>query len=102
MVQTAKQAESLQGWINKPFNLDGELYKHGLSLNVISGQARGAKVAGELEYHVYDIFFPDEIEKGIDIPYSVRAERLQMFFCVANHAAEHPHIKMVQSYPAHS
>jgi len=109
MVQTAKQAVSqndtqaesqndILGWINKPFNLDGELYKHGLSLNVISGQARGAKVAGELEYHVYDIFFPDEIEKGIDIPYSMRAERLQMFF----NTAAHPHIKMVQSYPAHS
>ena len=101
MVQAAKQNLSVQGWATQPFNLDGELYKHGLPLNVISGQARGAKVAGELEYHIYDIFFPDEIKKGVDIPYGQRADRLHMFFG-ADIGGDHPHIKMVEGSPAGS
>jgi len=42
----------------------GELYKHGVSLNIISGQARKQKSTVDLEYHIFDVFFPTAIENG--------------------------------------
>ena len=56
--------------------LDGELYKHGKSLQQISGAARMEKVATGcdwLEYYVYDIMAPE-------VPFS---ERLQMLDTLA-------------------
>lgn len=44
--------------------IDGEIYKHGESLQLISGTARNSSNSNTtdttLEYHVYDIFVPDE------------------------------------------
>lgn len=37
--------------------LDGELYKHGVSLSDISGRARSFEADPELEYWIYDLFF---------------------------------------------
>lgn len=41
--------------------LDGELYKHGKPITWISGQARREKDDDLLEYHVYDVFYIDNI-----------------------------------------
>ena len=55
--------------------LDGELYKHGKSLQQISGAARMEKVATGcdwLEYYVYDIMIPD-------VPFVDRALCIECF-----------------------
>jgi hypothetical protein len=43
---------------NMPY-IDGELYKHGESLQKISGQARNSVDEGDLCFFVFDCFFPD-------------------------------------------
>lgn len=56
--------------------LDGELYKHGKSLQQISGAARMEKTAGGcdwLEYYLYDVMIPD-------VPFS---ERLKVLDTIA-------------------
>ena len=44
--------------------MDGEVYKHGLALQDISGQSRRTETElGEvLEYHIFDCFFPDKLD----------------------------------------
>lgn len=58
--------------------LDGELYKHGRSLQWISGQGRRGE-GGDVEYHVYDAFWPAEPT----LPARERLERLDRFFAAA-------------------
>jgi ATP-dependent DNA ligase len=51
--------------------LDGEAYKHGVPLQTISGVARreleeSKSVAEKLEYHIYDLFVPDDLDMPFD------------------------------------
>lgn len=49
--------------------LDGELYKHGKSLQEISGESRNEKsanVKNRNEYHIYDCFYPKELDTDFE------------------------------------
>ncbi len=60
--------------------LDGEIYKHGLHLQDISGIVRRMKSKPEekkkLKYHVFDCFYPSQL----DTPYKDRLMILKNFF----------------------
>ena len=64
--------------------LDGEFYKHGNSLQDISGQVRNVKKNSEytkktsVDYCIYDCFYPNELV----MPFSERLEILGDFFSV--------------------
>lgn len=81
--------ELLRGVDKSPY-LDGELYLHGKSLNWISGQARKGDDAGILEYHIYDVFFPD----NPSMPSRARQAYLDKIFLNGGH----PHIKRVENF----
>ena len=59
-------AENIKYYENAIPYFAGELYKHGLPLNKISGQARNTHVLTDtlLEYHIFDVFFPIAIAAG--------------------------------------
>lgn len=76
---------------------DGELYKHGVSLNKIVGQSRRGAEEKEIEYHVYDVFFPAAIAAGHNMPSRFRREYLAKCFAGVP-AKDRPHIKEVPSY----
>jgi hypothetical protein len=67
---------------NQSIYLDGELYKHGKRLQDISGDSRNSKANTKdtnkqrNEYHVYDCFYPLEL----DTPFSDRYEQLEVFY----------------------
>ena len=112
----AKGDESVRG---PPF-LDGELYRHGMTLQQVSGQARKTKDADQLEYHVYDVFFPEAIAAGHNMPSRDRQEFLRALFAEldghtgpavqqaspigSSHPAQpqHPHVVAVETLPARS
>lgn len=49
--------------INQNLVLDGELYKHGVPLQTINGEANKKKDwGGWLEYHIYDVIDPDKVQ----------------------------------------
>lgn len=48
---------------SKPY-IDGELYLHGKPLAYISGQARKESDKEELNYYIFDVFFPYAISEG--------------------------------------
>jgi len=45
----------------------GELYAHGKGLEWISGQARKTDDDGDLNFHIFDVFFPHAIAAGHDM-----------------------------------
>ncbi len=59
--------------------LDGEIYKHGMSLQEISGIMRRDASDARLEYHIFDVFFLDK-----PLPFVERTKVLdQIFECEA-------------------
>jgi ATP-dependent DNA ligase len=70
--------------------LDGELYKHGKSLQEISGDSRNEKEKKDNEYHIYDCFYPDEM----DMPFNDRHSLLDKFNSEINNK-----IKYVKEVP---
>jgi hypothetical protein len=79
----------------------GELYKHGISLNIISGQARKEHSSIDLEYHIFDVFFPSVIEKG----HNLISEKRQLFIdYIFEKVAplELTNIKRVENFPVHN
>ena len=79
--------------------LDGELYLHGRSLNWISGQARRDDDGGELQFHVFDVFFPAALAAGHDMQSRHRQAYLDAFFA-ASRGLEHAHVARVESFAA--
>ena len=82
-------------------HLDGELYRHGKSLSWISGQARraGDKETADLEFHVFDVFFPQGKAAGRDMASRDRQAFLSALF--ARFAGpETSHLARVENFPA--
>lgn len=76
---------------------DAELYKHGVSLNNIVGQARRTKNEGKLEYRIYDVFFPYAKAAGHDMLWKDRMAYLETFASAIN-ALPHSHIEIVPNF----
>ena len=77
---------------------DGELYLHGKSLNWISGQARKEGDEGNLEYHIFDVFFPHAKAAGHDMESRHRQAYIDAFFANAK-KLPHPHVVRVENFP---
>jgi ATP-dependent DNA ligase len=75
--------------------LDGEIYKHGVPLQEISGYARKEENTDGIkcDYMVYDCFIPGE-----DLVYSARKAILDEIF----DTFEFEHVKQVPTYRAHT
>lgn len=56
--------------------LDGEIYKHGKKQQDISGEIRSSEGSMDNEYHIYDIFYP----KDLNTIYESRKEQLDEIF----------------------
>ena len=81
----------------------GELYRHGESLNQISGQARRRDAAGdpELDFNIFDLFFPADKAAGRDMASRDRQAAIDEFFAAADAAGvAHRHVRRVRNYPA--
>ena len=60
--------KELAAYDNAAVYFDGEIYQHGKTLRYISGEARRETKSGdELQYHVFDCFFPAAIERGYNM-----------------------------------
>lgn len=59
---------------------DGELYKHGMSLQEISGQARKKQSTIDLDYYIFDVFFPMAIANGHHLTSDQRQAYLDYIF----------------------
>lgn len=93
-----KTQEELEAYkYSKPY-LDGELYLHGRSLSYISGQARKESDKEELNYHVFDVFFPYAISEG----YNMESRYRQQYLDDIYGKKDLPHIKRVENFKVHS
>ena len=70
--------EELQGYARPYFT--GELYLHGKSLNWIAGQARKTADENQLQFHIFDVFFPYVIAAGKNMISMYRQQYLDEFF----------------------
>lgn len=81
--------------------LDGEVYKHGKSLRWISGQARSGTGGGDLEYWIFDCFFPT-MHAVVPISSATRQRMLTLMFELAleNPGKEAiPDLHRVENFP---
>lgn len=89
---------ALPGNIGKGLYLDGEFYKHGLSLQTISGMMRrGARDEGKdarLDYYIFDAFYPfDEGKKNWNF-----AQRTQLLMTLVKGRVDNSAVR-TSAYP---
>lgn len=86
-----------------PVYLDGEIYVLGKPLQWISGQARKEADEKNLDYYVFDCFFPGPKAAGHDMESRHRQEYLDAIFAAASTAGlPHPHVVRVKNVKAHT
>lgn len=78
---------------NDKLYLDGELYKHGLSLEEINSIARSNSNKENLEFHIFDVFYP-----SIKMTYNDRLSLLNTMFQAS---AQFKYIKLVETHQVH-
>lgn len=81
---------------NESLYLDGELYKHGVSLQKITGNARTLRASDDdteaLDYYVFDCFYPSKM----DMPFEQRNKILDKVFSdISKDTNASAHIKRV-------
>ena len=80
---------------------DGELYKHGMTLQAISGQARKMTSTIDLDYYIYDVFFPNAIASGHHLTSAQRQKYIDYIFSKIEPFGL-THIKRVDNYEVHN
>jgi ATP-dependent DNA ligase len=75
--------------------LDGEIYKHGKKLQDISGESRNENSKSDNEYHIYDCFYPSEL----DNTYESRKEQLDEIFNIARENKDTEFLKKIKEVP---
>lgn len=83
---------------NSDVYLDGEFYAHGQTLNYISGQARKEKKESNINYFIFDLFFPNAIKNGYNMISKHRQEYLSDLF----DNLKLKYIKKVKNYKVHN
>lgn len=84
-----------------PVYIDGELYALGKPLQWISGQARKEGDEKNLDYYVFDCFFPGAKAAGHDMTSKDRQAYLDAIFAAAASAGlAHPHVVRVRNLKA--
>lgn len=73
--------------------LDGELYKHGKSLQNINSVSRGVSDIGHAEYHMYDMFYPSYTNES----FTERTKQLSDIYSILSHDDK----KYVKLVPTH-
>jgi hypothetical protein len=76
---------------------DGELYKHGMSLQDISSQARKKQSTIDLDYYIFDVFFPMAIANGHHLTSDQRQSYLDYIFSKVE-PLEFTSVKRVENY----